>query len=276
MSDPQAQRRRVTAVFDLVAGGYDSPALRYFPFCADRLVERLAPQPGQKILDVATGTGAAALAAAQHVGPQGRVIAIDLAENMLAQAHAKIAKFGLANIDLHVMDAAAPEFRSGYFDHVVCAFGLFFLPDMHAALAAWRRVLKPGGRVMFSCFGKRAFQPMAELFVRRAEAYGVTRPLAAARLNEPEACRALLAAAGFEAIEVHTEQRGYHLAGVADWWEIVWNSGLRGLLEDIPADRREAFQAEHLAELAPLLSANGLWLDVETLFAGGRKPAEKS
>ncbi|MCR4347941.1 MAG: hypothetical protein NUV55_12180 [Sulfuricaulis sp.] len=63
MNEPDP-RERVTSVFNLVAAGYDRPELRFFPFCADRLIARLSPLPGTKLLDVATGTGVVALAAA--------------------------------------------------------------------------------------------------------------------------------------------------------------------------------------------------------------------
>ena len=118
----------MTAVFNRVARGYDDPALRFFPFGADRLIVRLDPDREAKILDVATGTGAVALAAAQAVGAEGRVMAIDLAEGMLDRLQEKIVKFGIRNIDRHVMDAATLEFRRDYFDFVVCSFGIFFCP----------------------------------------------------------------------------------------------------------------------------------------------------
>src|SRR3972149_4793982 len=137
----------VASIFNRVAAGYDDAALRFFPFCADRLITRLNPAPGTKILDIATGTGVVALAAAQAVGDRGRVMAIDLAEGMLDRLQEKIGKFGIPNIDLHVMDAAALEFRSEYFDHVVCSFGIFFLPDMSVGLREWTRGTKPGGRI---------------------------------------------------------------------------------------------------------------------------------
>lgn len=55
--DASAQRDRLAAIFNEVAAGYDSPALRFFPFAADRLITRLQPRAGEKILDVAAGTG---------------------------------------------------------------------------------------------------------------------------------------------------------------------------------------------------------------------------
>lgn len=142
--DASAARDRLTAVFNQVATGYDSPALRFFPFAADRLILRLQPNAGEKVLDVATGTGAATLAAAQAVGTSGRVIAIDIADDMLTRLQSKIDKFGITNVDLHVMDAAALEFRRDYFHHVISGFGLFFLPDMGAAAAVGGGVA-PGG-----------------------------------------------------------------------------------------------------------------------------------
>ena len=270
-------RERVISVFNLVAAGYDRPELRFFPFCADRLIARLNPLPGTKLLDVATGTGVVALAAAQAVGEQGRVMAIDLSEAMLDQLHEKIAKFGVQNIDLHVMDAGLLEFRRDYFDNIVCSYGIFFLPDMAAGLREWVRVLKPGGRVLFTAFGKRAFQPMMERLLKQLEPYDVENKgdnavNTAMRLAEPDRCRELLNKAGLQQTEVATEQVGYHLKDETQWWDVLWNSGMRGKLEQIPAAQREAFRAGHLAEIRPLISEKGLWLDVETLLAAGTKP----
>ena len=275
MPDPRAQ---VAAAFNRVAAGYDNPASRFYPFCADRLIVRLNPARGSKILDVATGTGVAAMAAMQAVGHEGRVMAIDLAEAMLDHLQAKIDKFGIPNIDLHVMDAAALEFRSNYFDHVVCSFGIFFLPDMSLGLREWARVTKPGGRILFTVFGKQAFQPMMELFIRRIENYGVDAPdkdapFAAMRLADPERCRDLLSGAGLKDIEVHAEQLGYHLKDEAEWWEVIWNSGMREWVERIPLARQESFRVEHLADVRLLMGEQGLWLNVETLFSAGTKPS---
>lgn len=266
---------QVAQVFNLAAPDYDGPALRFFPFCADRLVARLNPAAGEKILDVATGTGAVALAAAQAVGPTGRVIGIDLAEGMLAQLQRKLDKFGVAHVDLHVMDAAALEFRHDYFHHTLCSFGLFFVRDMAAALKDWVRVTRPGGKVMFTAFGLAAFEPMKRLLLDRLQREDVdagAAAQAAGRLAEADNCRALLAAAGLDGITVETVQLGYHLRNADEWWEIVRGSGFRGLVEKLPPPRRETLRAAHVAEIAPLVTDKGLWLNVETIFAAGTKP----
>jgi ubiquinone/menaquinone biosynthesis C-methylase UbiE len=266
----EKSKQDVAAVFNTVAERYDNPSMRFFPFCADRLIAHLHPHPGSKILDVATGTGAVALAAAQAVGPEGRVQAIDLSENMLHTAVANLQRSGLTNVDFHIMDAEAVEFKSRYFDCVTCSFGIFFLPDMQAGLTSWRYVLKPGGRVMFTSFTTKAFQPLADLFRQQMENFGIVIPPDDwMRLTTKEECLALLEAAGFDNSEVVVEQLGYHLNGPEDWWEIIYSSGFRGYLEKLDAEQLGRFRVEHLAEIQSLMDDKGLWLNVETLFSTG-------
>ncbi|MHB8623327.1 MAG: class I SAM-dependent methyltransferase [Sulfuricaulis sp.] len=270
------ESRHWAAVFDRIAGNYDNVAQRFSPFCADRLISRLGPLRGAKILDIATGTGVVALAAAQAVGAAGRVTAIDLAEAMLDCLQKKIDKFGLGKIDLHVMDAATLEFRRDYFDIVICSYGLFFLPVVVTGLEEWVRVTKPGGRIVFTVFGKRAFLPMLDLFIQSLRRYGVVTadnamPVAAMRVAEPMQCRELLAVAGLQKIEVVTEQFGYHLKDENQWWGVVWNSGLHEWVEMMPPPVHDSFKTEHLAEVRSKAGENGLWFDVETHIAFGTK-----
>jgi len=268
---------RTTSVFDCIAPGYDGAALRFSPFCSDRMIIRLNPARGSKILDVATGTGAVALAAAQAIGEGGRVTAIDLSEGMLDRLQEKIDKFGIRNIDLHVMDGASLEFRRDYFDYVICSFGITFLSDMSAGLKDWVRVTKPGGRVMFSVLGSQAFQPMMELLVERLSHFGIALPDygvpgSASRLADPDHCRDLMRHAGLEDIEVVSEQIGYHLKDEIQWWDVVWNSAMRESIEKIPPLQSESFRSRHLDEVRPLVKQDGLWLDVQTHIATGKKP----
>ncbi|VAW96791.1 hypothetical protein MNBD_GAMMA20-1280 [hydrothermal vent metagenome] len=274
--DTQARKQRVISVFDEVASGYDNPALRFFPFSAERALGHLNPKPGSKILDAATGTGALAMALAQAVGPQGRVIGIDLSTAMLERATHNAAKMALNNIDLLEMDAEAPDFRSNYFDAVTCGFGLFFLPDMLAALKQWRRITRPGGTVLFTSFTAEAFAPLAEHFFTTLESFGLDfsgdQQLASQRLVEADSCRGLMEEAGFEAIEQYTDQLGYPLHSPNDWWEVVWNSGLRGIVQRLPAGQQEEFQRAHLAQLDSLQTEKGLWMGVEVRITLGRVP----
>lgn len=267
--------RDVRQLFDTLAAGYDSPATRFFPFTADRLVDFVKPRPGTRVLDVATGTGAAAIAFAQAVRPGGgRVTAIDLSDGMLDRAQANIRKMALDNVDLHRMDAGKLDFRDGYFHYIVCSYGLFFIPDMSAALCEWARVLKPGGTLAFTCFETTAFQPMLDNFAECLQAFGVQLPEApfgSRRITSLDHCRELLSAAGLVDIDAECRQMGYHLRDENDWWEVVVNTGMRALFDQVPDDNKAEFRAQHLAFAATHKNDNGLWMDVQARFASGVK-----
>lgn len=261
-------------MFDALAAVYDCPATRFFPFCADRLVHFVRPRPGTRVLDVATGTGAAAVPFAQAVGASGRVTGIDLSGAMLDRAEANIRKMALSNVDLHEMDAARLDFRSGYFHTVVCSYGLFFLPDMQAALCEWVRVLRPGGTLAFTCFETSAFQPLLDDLVTRVRARAEKfpdEPVGSYRIRSLQHCQELLTEAGLGAIELQTAQLGYHLVDENDWWEVVTHTAMRRLLELLPAGQLDAVRDEHLAFVATHKTDDGIWMDVQTRFASGVK-----
>ncbi len=275
--EARAFKQRLATVFNGVAPGYDRAALRLYPFAADRMVYDLHIAPGEKVLDVATGTGAAALAAARLVGPKGRVMGIDLAEGMLDQAYANARRQGLSNLDLHTMDAERLEFRNGYFDAAVCAAAMYLLPDLLKGLKEAERVLKPAGRFVFSGFTPQSFQPMADLLLNALVSWGVTlpgppAPLYWRRLGSRDDYSALLEAAGFTDIQVCTRQLGYHLSNASEWWELVWNSELRELVERLPPDGLGPFRTMHQEAVENLRTENGIWLDAGTVFASGVKP----
>ena len=74
------EKTAIAQVFNLVSKLYDNPSLRFFPFCADKMVDYAKIKRGQKVLDIATGTGMVAISAAQAIGNEGRIQAIDLSE----------------------------------------------------------------------------------------------------------------------------------------------------------------------------------------------------
>lgn len=267
---PDEQKRRVQDSFNRMAARYDG--LRFVQVCARRLLELADLSESQSVLDVATGTGLVAGVAAQIVGPHGMVVGVDLSPEMLAQAQAKFG--GVRNLEFRQGDAERLEFPNECFDAVLCASSLFFIPDMLGVLRECRRVLKEGGKVGFSSFGSSFLQPLNELWAARVEQYGVARgPLPIIRLADPNVCRDLLSQAGFEAVEVYSEQCGYHLPDAeARWAEIM--AGLEGQsLARINPEEREQVKAEHLEELRSLVTSDGIWVDVSANFAFGHKSA---
>jgi ubiquinone/menaquinone biosynthesis C-methylase UbiE len=272
-TEPEQHKRKITQVFDTVASGYDNPSQRFFQLCADQLVADIKPRQGSKLLDIATGTGAVAVAAARCIGPAGRIQAIDLSENMLDRASINLQKTGLNNADFHRMDAELLEFESDYFDYATCSFGIFFIPDMLMALKEWLRVLKPGGQLAFTTFSQQAFFPQADMFKETIETFGVEFSNAGwQRLATEDKCCDLLQLAGFENMQVAVKQMGYYLNNEQEWWELIFNSGFRGYLEQLGPVQQADFRLQHLKQVQDLLDDKGLWLNVETLFVRASKP----
>ncbi len=104
--------------------------------------------PGDRVLDIAAGAGEPALSAAARVGPSGHVLATDLSENIIAFARETADRRGIRNFETRVMDGENPDLPGDSFDAILCRYGLMYMPDRHRALSGWRRVLKPGGRVV--------------------------------------------------------------------------------------------------------------------------------
>ena len=228
------------------------------------------------MLDVATETGWAALAAARTVGSTGQVVGVDMTPGMLEQARRKAAMAHLTNVAFCEGDAQHLDFPPHSFDAVLCASAIFFLPDMLAAMREWQRVTKPGGQVAFSTCGDTLFHPMRTMLNARLSSYGVRLPSQPPnqRLTAPEQCRALLREAGCAHIAVHTEQLGYYLRDVDEYWEdtVAWNGSWRGRISQIPPEQLVQFRAEHLAEVSALATDRGIWVDVPCNVALGRKP----
>ena len=104
-------------------------------------------QAGSRVLDVAAGAGEQTIRAARRVGPTGRVLATDIAPNLLALAEDACRQAGLTNVDVRVMDGENLDLEEGSFNAVISRVGLIYFPDQQKALIGMRRVLTPGGRV---------------------------------------------------------------------------------------------------------------------------------
>ncbi|XCN74300.1 MAG: class I SAM-dependent methyltransferase [Candidatus Electrothrix aestuarii] len=257
--------------FNTVAEGYDNPAMHFFPESAQRIASYLNLKGNEHVLDVATGTGCAALALA-HDLPDGQVTGLDFSTGMLAQAMEKQEQAELDNIFFVEMDMQAIDYPDQHFDAAVSAFSIFFVDDMERQLAHIADKVKAGGRVITTTFYDTAFTPLVGLFLRRLQQYGIEPPsLAWKRVATEEQCLALFQAAGLQDSQCHRVECGYHLQDASEWWCLIWNGGFRGLVNQLAPDDMDRFQEEHLAEVQALASEQGIWLEMNVLYTVGKR-----
>jgi ubiquinone/menaquinone biosynthesis C-methylase UbiE len=237
----QQQKAMLKETFDIVAEGYDNRPLRFFPDSAKQLAAFLDLRGGELVLDVATGTGHAALAVAGRL-PQGRVTGVDFSRRMLDQAVRKAASQNVGNVEFLERDMQDLGFPAGSFDAAICSFGIFFAGDMDAQLARIAAAVRPGGQVALSGFQENYFHPLKELMVKRLSGYGVEPPPPTWKRVATEAgCRELFAKAGIGDVRVELRNVGYFLDDADGWWEVVWNAGFRRLVARLPQEDQERF-----------------------------------
>src|SRR4026208_901690 len=134
MVKPEDAKARAAAAYNAAADRYDDPANSFWERFGRRTVERLNLSPGARVLDVCCGSGASAIPAAQAVGPNGFVLGVDLAENLLDFAKTTARERGLENIEFRGADMLDLDLAPSTFDVVICVFGIFFVPDMQQAI----------------------------------------------------------------------------------------------------------------------------------------------
>lgn len=266
---PAQRKQRIQSTFDTVASGYDGEALWFFPASAAGAVDYFQLHGHEHVLDVATGTGWAALTLV-HALPNGRVTGIDLSGGMLDQARAKAHARGLHNTEFLEMDVDALNFPPQHFHAANCAFGIFFLEDMTRALRSISRCVKPGGTVVITSFAAGAFLPHSDVFLDRIERHGIPRPpLSYVRTDTEDKTRALFHAAGLTQVQTHRRDLSRDV-DAEGWWQLVWNAGYRGIVNQLGADKIDAFRTAHLAEIQSLVGAGNAQLCVEVIDTVGR------
>ena len=162
--EAKLQRRVQRYGWDLAAARYERTWGSSLTDVHAAVVQAAALRPGEHVLDVACGAGAFALEAAEHVGPDGKVVGIDLSGRMIERAQAHLDPVPGPGVEFLRMDAEELVFSDASFDVAVCALGLMYMPDPPRALAEMARVVKPGGRVVFAVWGERSRCGWAEVF----------------------------------------------------------------------------------------------------------------
>ncbi len=227
-------------------------------------------QPGQTVLDIATGTGLAAIAAAQIVGSTGHVKGTDFSLGMLQQARQKVAALALTNIEFESVDADEQELLDNQFDVILCSSAIVYLTDIPKALRRWHNALKPGGMVVFSCLAESS--PTGSVLFRAVvQRYGITIPNPNELLGTHQKCNQILESVGFKEIKITTEQFGFYSKNVEADWSGNAHSAF-GLQEVQWSEQQwEQCKQEYFTEMKVASTELGFWNDITMFFVAGYK-----
>ncbi|PZS36961.1 MAG: methyltransferase type 11 [Pseudonocardiales bacterium] len=234
---------------------------------------------GAHVLDVAAGAGGQTLAAARRVGSSGRVLATDIAANLLAYAEQEANAAGLTNVATRVMDGEDVDTEAAHFDAVISRVGLIYFPDQQRALTSMRRALRAGGRVgaiVYSTPDANRFFSIPVSVIRTCAKLppplpGQPGPFS---LGAPGVLEDALARAGFTDIDVRTVPAPLLLPSAADCVRFERESfgALHQMLAGLDEAGQESAWQQIAADLQVFENADGFAGPCEMLVAAGTNP----
>ncbi|MFG1934118.1 class I SAM-dependent methyltransferase [Mycobacterium sp. NPDC048908] len=207
-------------------------------------------QPGERVVDVACGTGLISRLASELVGTRGAVTGIDIAPDMIDVAK-KVAAPGGAPIEWRVADAAAMPIEGASVDVVLCQMGLMFMEDRAAVIAEMARVLTPSGRVAINTPGR--IQPMFAA-LERAIVNHISPDLggfvnAVFSMHDPGEVAALLRGGGFREVSAHIVTATFRLPPPAEFlWQYINLTPMAALVQQASEHAKAATEKQFVTE----------------------------
>jgi len=253
MGEPLGEAaQRAARVYGAAADHFGLPALGFWDRFGADTVARLGLTAGNTVLDLCCGAGGSALPAARAVGPEGRVLGIDVAAPLLEQARARAAAENLGHVEFRHGDVTSTVLPAGGFDAVICVFGVFFVPDIAAFIAEMWRLTGPGGVLAITTWGPGLFEPANTVFwdgVRAIEPslFKAFNPWD--EITTPQALRDLYARAGVAGADALAVPAQHELDSPDRFWDVALGTGYRATIDALPADQRELLRDRVLGRL---------------------------
>lgn len=215
----------------------------------DALIETLDAKAGDRVIDVASGTGEPALTLARKMGGEVEIVGVDAAQGMITIANRKVEQEALKGISFTTMPAESLDFEDNSFDRVLCRFGVMLFEDSLAGAKEMCRVLKPGGRFAIAVWHTPETMPTLHwtyqvMAPRLPEE--VHPPLAkVTSLGGPGVLEDLLHKAGFGDFEVETKVLNYQFETFDEYWDLVEASDILKMQYDaLPEGDRDTIRDE--------------------------------
>jgi ubiquinone/menaquinone biosynthesis C-methylase UbiE len=239
---------------------------------ANDLIEIAALRPGERVLDVACGTGVVARLASSRVGAAGGVAGLDVNPGMLAVAASTTPTD--MSIEWHEASAEAMPLPDASFDVVMCQMGLQFVADKHAALCEIRRVLVSGGRLILSVPGPtpQLFEVMSEALARHIglKAAGFVNHVFS--LHDTAELQKLIGGAGFRDVLTQAGTKLLRLPAPQEFlWQYMNSTPLAGIVAQADKESRAALEREIATRWQEFVKDQALMLEVRIVVAEARK-----
>jgi ubiquinone/menaquinone biosynthesis C-methylase UbiE len=227
---------------------------------------------GERVLDVACGTGLVTFRAASIVLPCGEVVGTDISERMIAAARDIATARGIANAVFHRMDAEQLALDSASFDVALCGLGLMYIPHPEIALGEMHRILKPGGRCVCAVWGQRSECGWAEIFpIVDARVHSEVCPMFF-RLGTGNALEQAFATAAFTRIECRRLETRLNYAGGNQACEAAFVGGPVALAYSrFSEETRAQARADYLRSISPHRQGESYAIPGEFVIVAGTK-----
>jgi len=212
------------------------------------MVEHAELRPGMRVLEIAAGPGDTGFLAAKRLD-NGRLLSTDLSPSMVETARNRGAELGITNADYRVLDAQAMDLADESFDAVLCRWGFMLMPDPLASLRECRRVLVPGGRLVFAVFTGPEENPFASLPARILMEWGfLPKPSdgwhpGILALSDRSRLLMLIDRADFASVHIEPVDMTWTFENVADYWQFLVDlTALGPLVRSLPDETRRKFR----------------------------------
>lgn len=271
--DARLQRRVQRYGWDKAARDYEAGWQAQLEPAQSLMLEMVALQPGEHVIDVACGTGLVSFRILDAVGETGAIVGTDISAEMVKMARSLVAERAIRNARFERFDAEAIALEDAGFDAAVCALGLMYVPNPLKALEEMRRLLRPGGRAAAAVWGARGKCGWAEVFsIVDARVASEVCPLFF-QLGTKDSLARCFAQAGFH--EVRLERLEVQLAYASDDEALL--AAFRGGPVALAYSRfdhatREAVHGEYLRSIAPYRDGAGYRIPGEFVAAVGMIP----
>jgi ubiquinone/menaquinone biosynthesis C-methylase UbiE len=271
--DPRLQRRVQRYGWDRAVTAYEGGWRAQLAPAHSLMLDMVAVQPGERVLDVACGTGLVSFRMAEAVGARGAVLGTDISGEMVVAARRLAAEREVGNARFERSDAEALPFADATFDAAVCGLGLMYVPDPVKALGEMRRLLKPGGRAAAAVWGARRSCGWAEIFpITDARVASEVCPMFF-QLGTSDTLARSFAAAGFTDIRSTRLRTTLRYASPDEALRAVFRGGPVALAYSrFDEATRRAVHAEYLNSIAAFRAGDGYRVPGEFVVAAARAP----